>query len=144
MNLESEELQKYLLTLTRKFITNQLEYLEYIQNKPELLRLPTQLFYSLLAYCLKYKKTRLGQSNLWRSQNAELVGLVQDFEKKIIGKVVTLLGGFVESLFYGFLLMNKQHLPGLIELVESFSYTEEEEIIHLSLKVILNNLGIGL
>ena len=69
---------------------------------------------------------------------------MQDFEKKIIGKVVTLLGGFVESVFYDFLLMNKQHLPGLIELVESFSYTEEEEIIHLSLKVILNNLGIGL
>jgi hypothetical protein len=92
---------------------------------------------------LKYKKTRLGQSSLWRSKNGELVGLVEDFEKKMISKVVNLLGGFVESVFYDFLLMSKQNLPELIQLVESFSYTEEEEIVDLSLKVILNNLGMG-
>jgi len=57
--------------------------------------------------------------------------------------MITLLSGFIDSNFYDFLLINKQHLPEFIQLVEDFSYTEEESIIHLSLKVILNNLGMG-
>ena len=117
LNLDSEELQKYLLTLTKKFITNQLEYLEYIQNKPDLLKLPSQLFYRLFAYCLQYKKIRLSQSDVWRNKNPELIALVQDFEKKIITKIINLLSGFVESTFYDFLLINKQYLHEFIQLV---------------------------
>ncbi len=131
------------MTLTKKFITNQLEYLEYIQNRIDLLKLPSQLFYRLFVYCLQYKKIRLSQSNLGRNKNPELIDLVQDFEKKIITKIINLLSGFAESTFYDFLLINKQYLQEFIQLVENFSYTEEEDIIHLSLKVILNNLGIG-
>jgi hypothetical protein len=115
--MDSEELQKYLLTLTKKFITNQLEYLEYIQNKPDLLKLPSQLFYCLFAYCLQYKKIRLSQSDVWRNKNPELIALVQDFEKKIITKIINLLSGFVESTFYDFLLINKQYLHEFIQLV---------------------------
>jgi hypothetical protein len=85
----------------------------------------------------------LSQSNLGRNKNPELIDLVQDFEKKIITKIINLLSGFAESTFYDFLLINKQYLQEFIQLVENFSYTEEEDIIHLSLKVILNNLGIG-
>lgn len=60
-----------------------------------------------------------------------------------MAKIVGVLEGFVETAFYDYLLINKQMLESFIGLVEDFSYTEEEAIIHISLKVILNNLGMG-
>ena len=97
LNLDSEELQKYVITLTKKFITNQLEYLEYLHNKTELLRLPSRLFYQLLCYILKYKKIRLASGNIWKDKSPELLDLVKDFEKKIISKIISLLSSFVET-----------------------------------------------
>lgn len=33
LNLDSQEVQRYILAITKKFITNQLEYLQFLQNK---------------------------------------------------------------------------------------------------------------
>lgn len=66
-----------MLALTKKFITNQLEYLEFLENKMDLLKLPHMLFYNLLIYCLKYNKGRLAP--ITPEKYGEVVGVIQDF-----------------------------------------------------------------
>ena len=74
-----------------------------------MLKLPSQLFCHLLEYCLSYKKYRLEQYEY--SQTSEALF---DFERRIISKIIQILGSFVSQYGNTLQLIKKDKLNHLI------------------------------